>query len=135
VASADVDLIRSIYESWARGDYSRSDWAHPDIEFAIVDGTEPASATGVDGMARVWGRFLAAWDGHRAEAHGFRELGEGRVLVLTDNSGRGKTSGLELGGMQTEGANVFEIRDGRVTRLSVYFDRRRAMADVERADG
>jgi ketosteroid isomerase-like protein len=50
------------------------------------------------------------------------------VLVLTRNTGRGKTSGLELGGMQTRGANLIHVRDGKVVRLEAYFDRDAALA-------
>jgi hypothetical protein len=42
----------------------------------------------------------------------------------------GKTSGLEVGQVQTRGASVFELREGKVTRLLVYADRARAFADL-----
>jgi hypothetical protein len=32
--------------------------------------------------------------------------------------------------MRTNGARLFHIRDGNVTRLLVYFDRERALADL-----
>ena len=32
--------------------------------------------------------------------------------------------------MQAEGATLFHIRDGKVTRLVVYCDRERALADL-----
>jgi ketosteroid isomerase-like protein len=55
------------------------------------------------------------------------------VLVLLRFSGRGKTSGLELGQMRAKGANVIHVRDGKVTRIVAYWDRERALADLELA--
>jgi hypothetical protein len=52
------------------------------------------------------------------------------VLVLVHNTGRGKTSGLELGQMQTRGANLFHIGDGKVTKIVLYSDRAVALADL-----
>jgi ketosteroid isomerase-like protein len=73
---------------------------------------------------------LEVWEGFRGEVEDYRELDGERVLVLVDYSGRGKTSGLELGQMRAKGAEVFHMRDGRVTRLVVYWDRERALADL-----
>jgi ketosteroid isomerase-like protein len=50
------------------------------------------------------------------------------------NIGRGKASGLELGQVRTDAANLFHIRDGKVTRLVTYFDRTRALADLGLAE-
>jgi hypothetical protein len=46
-------------------------------------------------------------------------------------SGRGKTSGLELDQVGAKAAVLFEIRRGVVTRLVVYMDRDRALADLD----
>ena len=66
----------------------------------------------------------------RAEADEYRALDDERVLVLMHFSGRGKTSGLEVGDIQMKGANLFHVRDGKVTRLVLYWDRERAFADL-----
>ena len=130
MTSANVQLVRAIYESWRRGDFSSAEWAHPEIEFVLADGPNPGRWTGIPAMGRAWSEAIGAFAGLTVEAEECREVGGGRVLVLTRNGGRGKTSGLELDHMQTRGANVFHVEDGRVTKLVLYFDRDRALADL-----
>jgi ketosteroid isomerase-like protein len=129
--SANVDLVRSIFAAWERGDYSRSaEWAHPDIEFVFADGPTPGRWTGLAGMAQGWRDLLGAWEQFASKADEYRALDGERVLVLAHWSGRGRTSGLELDEVGTKGAGLFHVRDGRVTRLVNYWDRERALADL-----
>jgi hypothetical protein len=130
VSSANLDLVRSIIATWERGDFSSTEWAHPEIEFVRVDGPSPARWVGVAGLAEGTREWIGAWREIRIEADEYRELGEGRVLVLVRFSGRGRTSGMELGEMQSKGAGVFDMRDDKVTRMVHYFDRERAFADL-----
>ena len=81
-------------------------------------------------MANSFRNFLNAWEGFRVAADDYRELDNERVLVLVQFSGRGKTSGVELGQMRTKGAHVFQVRNGKVTRLIQYLDADRALADL-----
>lgn len=128
--SANVDVVRSIYAAWEHGDYSSAEWAHAEIEYVIADGPSPGSWTGLAGMAEGVRDALGAWADIRQEAEEYRELDDGRVLVFTRWFGRGKASGLELGQMQTRGADVFHVRERNVIRLVTYFDRNRALADL-----
>jgi hypothetical protein len=51
--------------------------------------------------------------------------------VLDHSSGgSGKTSGLEVAQMGQKGAHLFHIRGGKVTRLVIYFDRKRVLAEL-----
>jgi hypothetical protein len=66
-----------------------------------------------------------------AVADEYLELDDERVLVLLrDLSGRGKASGVDLGAVRGTKANLFELRDGKVTRYVMWFDRQRALADL-----
>jgi ketosteroid isomerase-like protein len=133
--SENLDLVRSIYADWERGDFSQAEWAHPDFEYVVVGGLEPRSATGLAGMAEAMRDFLSAWEDHRIEAAECRELDDERVLVFTRASGRGKASGLDLAQLRAEWIDVLRIHDGKVTKLVTYADRDRALADLGLAAG
>jgi hypothetical protein len=81
-------------------------------------------------MAEGWREFLSAWDDLRVQADEYRELDSERVLVLTRQSGRGKTSGIDLAQMQSEGATLFQVRDGKVMRLVLYTALEQALTDL-----
>ena len=80
-------------------------------------------------IARAWRDYLSLWEDFRLAADEFRELDE-RVLVLGHRTGRAKASGVDLAQMHNRTATLFEIHDGRVTRLAVYWDRDRPFADL-----
>jgi ketosteroid isomerase-like protein len=119
--------VRSIYAAWEHGDFSRAEWAHPEIEYALPDGPEPGSWVGITQMAQAFRDQLRAWEDYRVEASDFRELDDERVLALVHFRASGKTSAVEV---DQQGAEIFHLRDGRVTRLVAYWDRDRALADL-----
>jgi ketosteroid isomerase-like protein len=129
--SANLDLVRSIYADWERGDFSRVDWADPEIEYEQADGPSPGKWKGLPAMGSAFRDWLNAWEGWTAEAEEYRELDDERVLVMTTSSGRGKSSGVKVGQMgYAHGANLFHLRDGKVTRLVTYWNREDALADL-----
>jgi len=128
--STNLDLVRSIYADWERGDWSRAEWADPDVDLVFADGPSPGCYRGLAAMADVWRDMLRNYEDYRVQAEEYRELDDERVLVLLHNSGRGKYSGVKIELLAVKSANVFHVRDGRVTRLVAYWDRDRAFADL-----
>jgi hypothetical protein len=88
MSSETLELVRSIYEDWERGDFGSAKWAHPEIEFE-TNGFDATKSMGVASMAERWREWMSAWEDYRVEADEFRELDGGRVLVLMRHGGRG----------------------------------------------
>jgi ketosteroid isomerase-like protein len=128
--SENLDLVRLIFAHWGRGDFSWIGWADPEIKVVIVDGPEPGVRSGLGEMTDAWREYVGAWYDYRFVVDDVRELDEERVLVLYRRTGRGKRSGLEIGEVQSEGANVFHLDGGKVTKMVRYWDRERALADL-----
>jgi ketosteroid isomerase-like protein len=133
--SENVDLVRSLFAHWERGDFfTDTEWAHPEIEFVMADGPTPGHWTGVAGAVEGFRGWLGVWDEFRVEVDEYRQLDTERVLVLAHGAGRGKTSGLDARQIRTHGAAVLRVSDRKVTSLVWYLDRERALADLGLAE-
>jgi ketosteroid isomerase-like protein len=128
--SENLDLVRSVYADWERGNFRSAECADPEIEFVVADGPSPGTWTGLAGLVKGFHEVLGAYDDYHTVAEEFRELDDERVLKFHSYTGLGKTSGMEIGEMAAKGADLFHIRDGKVTRLVIYFDREHALADL-----
>lgn len=128
--SENLDLVRSIYSNWERGDDGSTEWAQAEIEWVRADGPEPGTWKGVSEMTTAWRDFLDEWEELHSSAEQYRELDAERILVFDSFSGRGKTSGLQFGNVQTPGVLVFHLPEGEVVKLVAYWDRDRAFADL-----
>jgi ketosteroid isomerase-like protein len=126
--SENLDLVRSIWAAWERGDFSSAEWAHPEIECVATGGLEQKRSIGLPGMRNLWRDFLSQWEGYRAVPDKYRRLDDERVLVLVRHGGRGKASGLPIS--QAGAATLFHVRGGKVARLVIYGTRERALADL-----
>jgi ketosteroid isomerase-like protein len=127
--SAKLDLVRSIYADWERGDnFGWAEFADPEIESTFPDGLVPGGSTGVAAQEERMRDFLAAWEDFRVEVEEYRELDDERVLVLLRRTGRGKASGVQLEGAR--GAELLHIRNERIAKVVWYWDRDRALADL-----
>jgi ketosteroid isomerase-like protein len=128
MSEENVEIVRLVYEGWARGDFSEGEAFHPEVEFEMVDWPEPVRSRGVEEMQRMWRTTLSAWDDFRAQPDDFVDYGD-NVLVLNSIRARGKGSGAEV---SAQTATVWTLKAGKVVRLSLYWDTARARDAAER---
>jgi ketosteroid isomerase-like protein len=129
VASANLELVRSIYAAWERGDFRSVEWAHPEIEYVHADGPSPGSWTGLPGLAEGWRGWLGAWEELRVQVEEYRELDEERVRDSPlDGAWQDERNG--LGADEGEVSGLLHVRNGRVTRFVTYFDHKNALDDL-----
>jgi ketosteroid isomerase-like protein len=121
---------RPIYADWEHGDFSKAEWAHPDIEWVFADDPTEGRSTGLEEGAATFRRWGEQWEDFRIGADEFIELDADSVLVLARFGGRGRVSGIDVGQLPDQVAAVFYLRGGKVTRYVVYWDRDRALADL-----
>jgi ketosteroid isomerase-like protein len=130
--SENLDLVRSIYANWERGDFSSTEWAHPEINYVFLraGGFAPANAHGRAEMIKAARAYIETWVDLRTAADEYRELDSERVLVFDHLSGRRKRSGPDMQQPAPNSAHLFHVRDGMVRRLVAYEDRDCALADL-----
>jgi hypothetical protein len=128
--SETLELAKSIYSGWQKGDFHSNDWADPEIEFRTVGGPTERSSKSLAEMSELWRGELSTWENFQSIPEEFRELDDERVLVFVTNRGRGKGSGIDVSEIAARSANLFTIRDGKVVGLVAWWDRERALADL-----
>jgi ketosteroid isomerase-like protein len=77
-------------------------------------------------------RFLAdvedAAPDFRIDLDGLRAIGSDRVLAFMRTGSTGRASGIPM--VATEQANVYDLIDGKISRIRIFFDRREALKAV-----
>ena len=125
VVGAQLAKLRSLYEEWARGDFSREIFGSETVSRMVGWVDLDTEVKGADQILAQMRRWLSAWEEPLViEVEEFIESGD-RILVLIRWRGRGKGSGVE---MAAEGAHLWTFRDDRVVSWDVYRDRDEARA-------
>jgi hypothetical protein len=80
------DGRRPLARAFERGDFSSTEWAHPEIDFEAigmitVGGPSPVRSVGVAEMVARQSRLPECMEDLRFEVDEYRELDEDRVLV------------------------------------------------------
>ncbi len=94
MASANNELVQSIYAPWERGDFSHSEWADHEIELVIADGPTSGSWMGLAGTVEGVREWLTAWENFRLKADDYGELDNERACSCSSvTAGTGRRAG------------------------------------------
>ena len=122
-------LIRAGFEAWEAGDVERVlSLYHPEIVvFAPPEIGNPGTFHGIDGFLEWSGAWFEAWESFHQDLLYVELVGERHALGRVRQTAVGKGSGIQL---NREATYVYEISEGLLTYMSVYFDHVAAVADA-----
>jgi ketosteroid isomerase-like protein len=131
--SASIDVVSRAYEAFRDFDAEALiAVADPEIEFGTSAAAPGGTYRGHPGVRRylkeVEGAFGDRWD---AEIERIADVGDDRVILIVRIFGEGKAGEpleLRLG-------HVWELRDGKLLRGTVYLDPHEALDAVEATTG
>lgn len=118
MSKEDLDTVKSLYEQWGQGDYHNREPFAEDLDFQMSGSvwlqSDPVTARGIDGMARVWREVLRDWDDfHAGPIEEIIEVDD-QIVVLNRLVARGRHTGIEVNAPR--GA-VFSFEAGKIKRL------------------
>jgi ketosteroid isomerase-like protein len=125
--SENVEVGEPVRRLWAA--LSKRDWdavsaeLHPEVEYTPVE--EQVVYRGPEACVQYAERWLEAWDTFSGEPEEVESApAEDRACIVLRFRGRGKGSGVEI---DERHFWVYELRGGRLYRISEYSDRAQAL--------
>jgi ketosteroid isomerase-like protein len=126
----NVETMRRFYDAWLAEDYETVFQTYdpeirvnPDPEATWVGVDE--SYVGHEGVRRYMAGVYEAFKDYRPEVEDLIDVGEGRVLTLAIEHGRGRGSGAEVEARRT--AHLWTLREGKAIQVDLFLDRGRAL--------
>ena len=122
MSEANVDVIKSAYDNFARGDIDavlnlfdpQIEWIEPDVPGLPFRGAHRGPQAVAQEVFAVAGEF----DDFRSDAIEYIDAGD-TVVVRSHFTGRGKSTGREL---DSDSVQLFTLHDGKVARHQAYHD-------------
>jgi ketosteroid isomerase-like protein len=120
---ADLWLLQGMFQEWERGDFWNAEPYADDVVF-VRSGPDGGEYHGLGGLTAAWRDFLGAWEDFRIQTERVVPGEAGMYVLLLRLQGRGRGSGVQT---DAEVANLITIRDGKVRRLEMFWDRDAAL--------
>ncbi|MBA2764116.1 MAG: nuclear transport factor 2 family protein [Thermoleophilaceae bacterium] len=128
MSQENVETIKRIYASWAKGDFSEG--LHDldsQVQFLVRDEfPEPGMFVGPTGVASYMRVFLQQWEHMAMTVRNLRPVGDTVVAAVTQRS-RGKASGIE-GALDYY--MLFTFRGGKILRIETVMHEADALEAV-----
>ncbi len=129
--STSIEIVNEAYRAFKTLDAEALiALADPEIEFGTSAAAPGGTYRGHTGIRRyvkeIEGAFGSRWD---AEVERIADVGDGRVILVARVFGQGKAGET----LELHVAHVWELRDGKLLRGTVYLDPEAALDAVEAA--
>jgi len=134
MAESNLELVRQGFDAMRDGDPdAMMPFIHPEFEVTTPPGlaAEPDTYRGPDGIRRYFESFYDAMDRVSFDAEEFIPVGD-LVVVKSVLRTRGRSSGIEA---EQRVSLVYELRDEKAYRISVYATVAEALAAARSAQG
>jgi ketosteroid isomerase-like protein len=118
MSQENVEVLRSFYDAWARGEIPGPlDLMDPEIEYVNPAGAvEPGTRRGRAAFARAVEKVFEGWETCHAEPEQFKVVDD-QVAVVLSYRARGRGSGLQVEGRESA---LWALRDGKVSRYAWF---------------
>jgi ketosteroid isomerase-like protein len=128
MSQENVETIKRLYEAWQRDGFGIvPDLMDPDIEWVNpANAIEPGTRRGYEGFAAAANSFSSVYRESRVTDATFYDAGD-RVAVTASMTSRGGGSEFPI---EAQRGYVFDLRDGKVTRLAWFTDPAQALDSV-----
>ena len=129
MATSNVDVVKSVVAAFNSGDFPVAmelltedvefDWSRRMLDGEVVHGREEVRRF-LQGVREIF-------DEIHIPAEELTDLGDGLVLLVGTARFKGRVSGLDV---EASAANLWTVRDGKVSRFRFYQTQEDALADV-----
>jgi uncharacterized protein len=130
MSEENVALVRRAFDAYVAGDIDEVLRVCAE-DIVVTQAPEvpgvPPQQRGHAGVLEAFGLWPEQWDDFRIEIERVAAHPGDHVVVVTRQSGRGKTSGVEVRG---EFTFAFTVRDGKIVEWRIFVDESQALAGI-----
>jgi ketosteroid isomerase-like protein len=126
VSERDLDVVREALDAYNALDWDRlPELLDPEFELVAIRSLLDGSPYhGHAGFRRFMRDMADEWTEWHIDPEGFRDLGDGRVLVLARFEGHARASGVQV---SAPAAWLFELRGELVRNVRAFTDRAQSL--------